>query len=249
MCWSGEASVALAVVGFAGAGYACYKKEDPNLWVPLVYFSLMETLQAYTYTVIGQCSNPGNQIATLLGYIHIVFQPFFINMMSMHFIPEKIRKKISNFVYLICLISAVVMLVQLYPFEWAGNCIRPRPLCGENLCSIHGNWHIAWEVPLNGIGNGLFNVGQNVPILRPILFTGFITYVIAAFIMPVIYGAWRGTLYHILMGPLLALMTTNNMNEWPAIWCLLSIGFLLLMIDTPIRKILYVKKWFWWRFV
>jgi hypothetical protein len=49
----------------------------------LGYFSSMEVLQAFTYSVIDQCALPSNQIATLLGYLHIAFQPFFINMLSM----------------------------------------------------------------------------------------------------------------------------------------------------------------------
>ena len=48
MCWSGEASTVLAVVGFAGTAYAAYKKEPLALWLCLGYFTLMEALQAYT---------------------------------------------------------------------------------------------------------------------------------------------------------------------------------------------------------
>jgi len=73
MCWSGEASTALAVVGIATTAYAAYKKEPAVLWITLGYFSSMELLQAFTYTVIDDCSSPSNQIATLLGYLHIAF--------------------------------------------------------------------------------------------------------------------------------------------------------------------------------
>ena len=58
MCWSGEASIALSAVGIAGTVYAAYRKEPVALWICLGYFTLMEVLQAYTYTVIGQCSDP-----------------------------------------------------------------------------------------------------------------------------------------------------------------------------------------------
>ncbi len=93
VCWSGEASAILAAVGLATTAYAAYKGESPMLYAALAYFSLMEALQAYTYTVIDQCGLASNQIATILGYLHIAFQPFFINLMSMYFIPDKIRKK------------------------------------------------------------------------------------------------------------------------------------------------------------
>ena len=79
MCWSGEASAVLAATGLVSTAYFYSKGESKALCGALAYFSLMEVLQAYTYTVIDECMNPSNQIATFLGYLHITFQPFFIN--------------------------------------------------------------------------------------------------------------------------------------------------------------------------
>jgi hypothetical protein len=226
MCWSGEASAALAAAGIAGATYAAYKKQPAALWVCLLYFSLMEMLQAFTYSVIDQCSNPSNQIATLLGYLHITFQPFFINAVSLHFIDKRLARKVEPLAYTICFAAAIMMLIKLYPFDWAGHCSPGRPMCGAFICSIHGNWHIAWSLPIN-------NYGHN-----------FSWYLLAGVITPLLYGSWRFTLYHMLAGPILARITTSNMNEWPAVWCLLSIGLLLVVVETPVRKILYVRSWY-----
>ena len=41
MCWSGEASAALATVGFGTSGYVAYKGESKELWIPLFYFVCM----------------------------------------------------------------------------------------------------------------------------------------------------------------------------------------------------------------
>lgn len=59
----------------------------------------MEALQAYTYGVNDDCTMPSNQVATLLGYLHITFQPFFINLISIYFIPNQVRKRIEPLVY------------------------------------------------------------------------------------------------------------------------------------------------------
>lgn len=237
MCWSGEASTVWAAVGMAASAYAVYKKEDRALYIPLIYFSLMEALQAYTYMYIDQCNTPENQIATLLGYLHIAFQPFFINMTSMYFVPEKVRRKVEVPVYTLCFASTIFMIIQLYPFDWAGQCLEGvRPLCGSQLCSVSGNWHIAWEIPANGIGNYFADLG-----FRPFK-NGYISYVLVGFLVPLLYGSWRFTTYHYIMGPMLANFLTNDLNERPAVWCLLSIGFLLIVIKTPIRKYLFVKK-------
>src|SRR5882672_3026731 len=122
MCWSGEASAVLATAGLGTTAYAAYRKEPAAIWMPLGYFSLMELLQAFTYSVIDQCDNPSNQIATLLGYLHIAFQPFFINAVSLHFIDQRAAKKIAPFAYSICFIATIMMLIKLYPFEWAEHC-------------------------------------------------------------------------------------------------------------------------------
>ncbi len=237
MCWSGEASLTLATAGFIGTAYAAYKKEPLPLWLSLGYFSLMELLQAFTYTVINQCDNPANQIATLLGYLHIAFQPFFINAVSLLFIDQTRAKRVMPAVYTLCFIGTIMTLIQLYPFDWAGHCLPQRPLCGTHLCSVSGSWHIAWEVPTNGIGNYFIEHGW-------LLFrTGFMAYTLTGFLLPLFYGSWRFTVYHMLAGPLLARMLTSNPNEYPAVWCLLSIGLLLLVVDTPIRNWMYVNRY------
>jgi len=240
MCWSGQASAVLASVGILSTGYAAYKKEPPVLWMSLGYFSLMELLQAFTYSVINQCDAPSNQMATLLGYLHITFQPFFINAVSLYFINQAVAKKIAPAVYTFCFFASILMLIQLYPFAWAGKCEIGRPLCGEMLCSIRGNWHIAWMVPVNGIGNYFYRANW--------LFfnSGFVGYTLVGFMLPLLYGSWRCTLYHATFGVFLASATTNNVNEWPAVWCLFSIALLLVVIKTPIRRLLFVKRWWLW---
>lgn len=238
MCWSGEASTVLATVGLASTGYAALRKEPTPLWAALGYFSLMEALQAYTYTVIDECSNPANQIATFLGYIHIVFQPFFGNALALYFIPEKIQQRIAPSIYTMCFFSAVFMLIELYPFNWAGACNVARVMCAERLCSVSGNWHIAWEIPFNGIGNYFITL--------PALKFSFISYAFVMFILPFLYGSWRMTLYHLFMGPMIAELLTSNKNEWPAVWCLLTIGFLLIVVKTPVRRLLHVRRWPLW---
>jgi hypothetical protein len=229
MCWSGQASAVLATIGTLSTAYAAYKKEPTTLWVCLGYFTLMEWLQAFTYSVIDNCALPENQIATLLGYLHISFQPFFINAVSLHFIDQRVARKIEAPVYMLCFTVSILMLIQLYPFTWAPPCqVSQDPLCSDILCSMHGNWHIAWYVPTTGVLGTL-----------PV-------YAFIAFAIPVLYGSWRFTLYHLLVGPLLAQATTSNSHEWPAVWCLFSIGMLLLVLKTPLRQILYVRSWPLW---
>ena len=50
---------------------------------------------------------------------------------------------------------------------------------------------------------------------------------------------------HVLAGPFAASLTTSNVNEVPAVWCLLSIALCLAIIKTPLRHHLYVGAPWW----
>ncbi len=241
MCWSEAASTGLAAAGFIAAGTLALKKdaEAPALWLCLLYFALMETLQALSYPVVNQCDAPSNQMLTLLGYLHIAFQPFFINAVALHFLPPAAARKAAPWVYGACFAGTLSLLVQLQPMDWAGLCAAGRPLCGERLCTVSGEWHIAWLIPVNGLGNGIADI--------PLLGHGYPGYALTAFLVPVLAGSWRFALYTYLAGPLLASLSTDNINEWPAIWCLFSIGFLLLMLLPPLRRHLHVGDPWWMR--
>ncbi len=236
MCWSGEASAVLATIGLSTAVYSCVKKMPKVMWVTLGYFSLMELLQAFTYTVIDQCGSHLNQVLTLFGYLHIAFQPFFINAVSMYFLPAKKRALVMVPAYTICFAASIVMLMQLFPFEWAGVCVPREPLCASQLCSVSGNWHIAWDIPLNGFG-----VTVPIPFFSFHIGAYLLAYMLAGFVMPFAYGVWRGTIFHFVMGPMLAWLTTDNMNEWPAIWCLLSIGIVMMVIKVRMDPVIAAR--------
>lgn len=177
----------------------------------------MELLQAATYVVIDQCGLPSNQWLTRLSYAHIAFQPFFINLLAMSFIPPDKARRLRKGVLVVCALGAALMMSKLYVPSAAWACDPAIPLCGTNTCSFHGDWHIAWRLYLSSVDSS------------------FLCYFIPAFFLPLFYGAWRWTFYHLLVGPLPAFFLTSNKDEMPAIWCLMSIGFLLALHVKPIE--------------
>jgi hypothetical protein len=52
-------------------------------------------------------------------------------------------------------------------------------------------------------------------------------------------------LFTYLAGPFAASLTTSNINEWPAVWCLFSIGLCLMIIMTPLRRHLHIVTPYW----
>ncbi|WP_209428423.1 DUF5765 domain-containing protein [Pararhodobacter sp. SW119] len=228
MCWSIGATVAMVGLGTAATVVTLRRREAPVIPVTLGFFTLMEGLQLAGYLVIDQCGTPSNQSVTFLSFLHIVFQPLFINAFAMQLVPRGVSVRLKTVVFSLCALSSVVMLMQLYPFAWAGTCAPDSALCGERLCTVSGTWHLAWDVPYNGL-LAPFETSMGVN-------WGFTSYMIAGFVLPLLYGAWRFVLFHALAGPFLAMQLTGNPNEMPAIWCLFSIGIILIALSPAIRR-------------
>ncbi|HEY3357561.1 MAG TPA: DUF5765 domain-containing protein [Polyangia bacterium] len=233
MCWSGEASAAIAAAGLSSAYFLRKKGQPKEIWLPPAYFVIMEGLQAVTYTVVGQCGGSFNLFLTHLAMAHISFQPFFVNMLGMEFIDPAVKRRISKYVYGLCALAALFCLMRLLPaYDLFGRCEVGTPICSHvNTCAYRGQWHIGWNVLLNG-----FNEGWK-------------WYVFAAFLLPVVYGSWRWTVYQYFVGPFLAGLTTADVNERPAVWCLFSTCIIALLVNTRLRNYAYVKRWYLWKFM
>ena len=235
MCWNTEISVAMTGIGTAAA-LISYRRQDPAaIWLTLGYFSVMEALQVAGYAVLDQCDTTENQAVTLASYLHIVFQPFLINAFGMELVPKAVKQRTKIWVYGFCGVSAAVMIVQLIPLEFAGKCLPGSALCAPNLCTVSGDWHIAWNIPYNGL---LVQFENAIGI-----HSGFPTYMIAAFVLPLVYGAWRFAVIHALVGPILAWTLTDNPNEMPAIWCLFSIFILFIGLSLRARCSFTATRW------
>ena len=227
MCFTMGVTVGMVGLGTAATAVAIRRREPVAIPATLAWFTLMEALQVAGHATVDQCANPVNQGSALLSYLHIVFQPFFINAFAMELVPRAVRLRMRVAVFIGCGLSATVMLLQLWPFPWAGQCQAGTTLCGSPLCTVSGGWHIGWAIPANDLLAPLAAV--------PWLSAGFPTYLLAAFGLPLLYGAWRFVVFHALVGPILAWNLTGNPLEAPAVWCLFSIGIVLIALSPWIR--------------
>lgn len=238
MCWSLAASASMVAVGTVATAVSLRRRQPAIVPGIIAYFTMMEALQAVGYLYAGSCGSSANRAITLLSYLHIVFQPFVINAFAMHLVPAGVSQRLQRGVYAVCGLSAVFMLVQLVPLEWAGQCRLGQALCGLELCLRPGDWHIAWDIPYNGLSRPLEDaLGTNF---------GFPTYAIAVFAMPLLYGAWRLAVFNALIGPGLSTYLTTNPNEAPAIWCLFSIGVILVAMTPAFMAQFRVERWPLW---
>ncbi len=235
MCWSVEASVAVAVFGTVATAAARARGQPFAIWGTLAYFTFMELLQVAGYRVADDCGTASNSRVTLLSYLHIVFQPILINAFAMELVPEAVKLRVRKWVLGLAAGSACVMLAQLIQWPALGNCAAGSPLCAEHLCTVSGNWHIAWNIPYNAL---MVPLDQTLGVQ-----SGFPTYMAAVFLLPLAYGAWRFVLLHALTGPVLAWALTSDPNEMPAVWCLFSVVILCIGLSTRLRGPMTAKRW------
>lgn len=228
MCLGMTATTVMVGAGAVATVVTLRRGDPPAFPLALGYFTLMEALQLAGYLTLDRCGTPANETVTFLSILHIIFQPFVINAFAMHLVVRRPSPAVQAAVFGLCGLAAVIMLMQLYPFAWAGSCTPGAILCAERLCTVSGQWHVAWDVPLNGL-------------MAPVeaatgLLWGFHAYMLVVFVLPLIYGAWRFVVFHALAGPVLAGQLTGTPNEVPAVWCLFSIGIILIALSPAVRR-------------
>ncbi|MFQ6549398.1 DUF5765 domain-containing protein [Aestuariibius sp. 2305UL40-4] len=235
MCWSPEATLAMVGIGAVATEVTRRRGEPVAIWGTLGYFTGMEVLQAAGYLVIDQCGTPGNRTVTALSYLHIAFQPLVINAFALHLVPEGIRRRWWRTVMALSGLASLILLAKLLPWPVLGPCVPGTALCAEAFCTRAGEWHLAWDVHYNGL---------TVPFEAALgIGPGFPEYMLAVFLMPIVYGAWRFVVLHALVGPILALQLTSDPGEMPAIWCLFSIGLLLIGLSPAVRRQVSTTRW------
>lgn len=223
MCWGVTASVAMVAAGSVATAVAHRRGEPPAIWATVAFFTLMEALQVAGYATLDRCGTPANQAVTVLSYLHIAIQPIAINAFAMAIAPTVPGARMRAWVLALSGLATALLLSRLVPLEALGTCQPGEALCGASWCTRTGTWHIAWDMPLNGVP-AIFGVPGTFP-----------SYLLAVFALPLVYGAWRFVLFHLAAGPLLAITLTEDPNEMPAIWCLFSIGILLIALSPAVR--------------
>lgn len=236
MCWSGQASTFLAMSGFTSSmlefrKMVKYKQHFRDTYglrgITILYFTLMETLQAINYYTLY---TPGkiNSTLALLGYLHISFQPYFIVICSLTLIPVQRRQYWLKPSIVVASIAAMCMLSRLIltgslPGCFSQHCTPVTEMDDLMSLSTHltktvgcsakgvfysyrGDWHIAWQWALNACSYIYYG------------------YYLAVFIFPCFFGVYISVISYTIAGPIASIFSSTNPDEFAAIWCLFSIA-------------------------
>lgn len=257
MCFSPEMSAFFSVVGVLIAAWVLKATGNKTVSFGIFYFVLMEALQFVQYIYIAEdvdpvnptakslrdsakCQAAENQVLTLLGFLHICFQPLFTTWMSCGFarsVESRVQFKLVN---RLCFCGGAWLfgrsLLALYPgffdnlglgeiignAEYYGtggdNGHNPRDwLSGGVLCTYKGTKHLAWSVPM-------VSPSYYVPagsIHSFLMFMPFFLVDHGKFSINLFN--WTCGLAAFLFGPILGDYITPNKHEAASIWCFFSI--------------------------
>jgi len=214
MCFSENVSLAIGITGILFSAYLHFIKKNDYAAIGVGYFSIMEIIQFLQYRVIDQCTNDYNKFLTNLGYIHICFQPLFINIWLFAF------TKNPNFLFLYMAFFAGLLLATRILFVKDYElCDEKEPLCGKRTCSYSGKRHIAWNLRMRTPGKYWFT---------PSFGLHFFVWTIPALLS----FQWKPILAMFLAWPYLPFIMNggiwSEIHEQPAIWCYTEIAQLIL---------------------
>jgi hypothetical protein len=177
----------------------------------VAYFAAMETLQAFQYSYIGLCDNGVNQFLTILGFLHLAFQPFFANLYLSAYMT-KAQKRYVPLILSLSLFAGVLMSNRMWKSKGDFDCSYGiEPMCGKQTCTFRGDVHLAWQMPLQHSDQDYFTPGFNLH---------FFMFYLPTFAL----GMWPLTLFLLFSGPFLGRVMTKHQDEIPAIWCYFSIA-------------------------
>lgn len=229
MCWGIEVTAGMTVAGVAAAALTARRGEPAAVPLTFLFFAAMEGLQLAGYMVVDQCGTPANQWVTGLSMLHIALQPIVINAFMLAWLYPGATDRTRQIVMGLAVLATALILVQMLPWPGLPRCSPGQPLCGEVLCTVGGSWHLAWTLSYSDIFGAPDRwLGTNF---------GFPAYVLAVFVMPLFYGLWRFALFHALIGPIAANLLTQNPNEAPAIWCLVSVLIMAVVLVPGARQL------------
>jgi hypothetical protein len=171
----------------------------------------MEILQFFQYKVINKCDDKTNKFLTILGYLHICFQPLFFNIWLFAF------TKRPNFTFLKLSFAAGLLLASRLLFVKDDEVCdtKNEPLCGERTCSFSGEKHIAWNLRLRAAGKNWWT---------PSIGLHFFMWTIPVLTIYEINPAMA----MLISGPYIGYFLTNNIHEMPAIWCYTVVSQMLI---------------------
>lgn len=223
MCFSEKQSYINSIMLLMGSMYVYPKYK---LSILLIFLALKDLIQGLLYHYQG--NEKMEHILTVLSWVHICFQPLMVNIAFSYF--SKNNYTYWYIIYAICFIYAIYTLTTLKKFDIQNdpNCsveniesiasfIQGRDnkntndFCSKETTSYMGKYHIAYQFKRDN-DVLFFPIMYGILMFIPCLFTN-------ARLLGILWGVFVGIIYIVFRN--------IGEGEKAAIWCFLSIIFLL----------------------
>ena len=214
MCFNQPMSFGMALFGLCTSLYMYKETRSLRLSSGMFFFFTMEFLQGIQYFYIDQCDTTINKVLTVLGFIHICWQPFFSQFICSALAGDKIERAKYNVILGMCAIGAIWLFSRSVIAPWSHfpiteACPSTEWLRGDDWCTFSGKYHLSWSVPM--YEQTYFSPGASVHfflMFAPFMVMGRKMIVLGFFLM--------------LSGPILASYITDSLYEQASIWCFYS---------------------------
>ena len=205
MCFSEKQSYINFVLLVLGA---LYKRDNWRIASLLVFLSLKDLIQGLLYRY--KDNKKINNKLTVLSWVHIAFQPLFVNIFMSSF--SKNDSTYWNSIFLMCLLFGIYFMTILDELDIQNDpdCDSndKKDFCANETLSYQGKYHIAYRFRTD----------------KDYLKKGFIAYFVLLF-LPVLLTSsiGFGLLWSTFVGTIYMLTKHLRYGEFAAIWCFSSI--------------------------
>jgi len=210
-------SGSLALLGCTVSGILYNQGRKWSLYIPILYFTFMEILQYFSYFALEKNNKKLLKILTIITFIHIVFQPLFVNLWYSNYIPHN-KQSQSLIVLQLCIVAGVLYLPRLdmiSSFKNNLSCnVLAEEMCGATTLIQQGKTHMQY----------LFKM-KAPSYLTPSSFIHFFLMFIPALFLNVEMIPYLCTFIGWIMSYFL-----SNKKEMAAVWCTFSVPSMLISL-------------------
>lgn len=223
MCFSETQSFLNTILLFIGAFYV---RPNYRLSMILIFLGIKDLIQGLLYRY--QNNEKIERILSTLSWVHICFQPLFINIFMSHFSQDK--NNYWHIIFVISFLYGIYTLTTLNEFDIQNepDCVTDNEksnFCAKSTTSYIGKYHIAYKFSRDA-GKIMFPIIYLILMFLPSLLTN-------SRILGIIWGLLVGLIYIIF--------NKLGSGEKAAIWCFLSIIYFLpvAVFSKQISKFLF----------
>jgi Family of unknown function (DUF5765) len=217
MCFNQPMSGFFVVLGLSVAAWVWKQTKNVPMVVGIIYFVLMEALQFVQYFWLDDCDDSINQFLTVIGFLHICFQPYFTHLMNGAFVRSPKSRHQFELIRRLAVLQGLWMFSRyVFAYRTPGAGDGRDWLRSDRLCTIDGGIHLGWELPLHA--PSYWMPSNSIHLFM--MFFPFLCYP----------RSWVSGLILLITGPVLSALITDSMFVQASVWCFMSISQITLLV-------------------